>query len=328
MSRSTRLYRVVLVSLAVLLAFLAVGCGGERSRPARADGGSELTLGLLPIVDSLPFLVADERGYYQDEGLRVRLESFNSALERDAAFQAGAIDGGVADIIASAAQRHAGVDVKILSISLGVTPAEGRFVILASPDSTIRSVQDLKGVEIAISPNSIIEYVVDQLLVAEGFTPGEIRKTTVASIPVRVEMLLSGQVKAAALPEPMATLARVKGAREIIDDTRDNISQSVILFRGAAVREKEEAVRKLFRAYARAVKDIQADPESFRPLLEEKARLPKGLEQYRVDSFSLPVAPSREQVERVAGWMAEKGLLQRSVPYEDLVDHRFASPPR
>jgi len=77
--------RLLSVSLLFLLTLLSPGCTGN------AD--EKMKIGLLPIVDALPFFVAEEKGYFQAEGLDVEFIQFASALERDGAVQAGEIDG-------------------------------------------------------------------------------------------------------------------------------------------------------------------------------------------------------------------------------------------
>jgi len=43
-----------------------------------------IRIGVLPVVESLPFLVAQERGLFHSSELKVEIISFASALERDA----------------------------------------------------------------------------------------------------------------------------------------------------------------------------------------------------------------------------------------------------
>ena len=63
---------------------------------AAAEG---LKIGLLQIEDSVPFYVAEKEGFYQQEEVQVELVPFLSALERDSALTAGAIDGAISDPI-------------------------------------------------------------------------------------------------------------------------------------------------------------------------------------------------------------------------------------
>lgn len=294
------------------------GCARQPSAPA-------LTMGLIPIEDTLPFWVAERRGYFREEGVSVNLKTFASAAERDAALTAGEIDGAVADLVAAALLHAGGTRVGVVSLTLGASGSEGRIAILSPPGSAL-TVDDLRGREIAISPNSLIEFTVTRLLEKRGFRPDEIKTVAVAKIPVRFELLMAGKVPAAALPDPFAALAQKRGAHLVLDDTADNISQAVVLFRRPVLEQRTREVEKVMRAYARAVADINANPMAFSDLLTEKAGVPKEvLDWYRALHFPGLVLPGRAQVEDALNWLGEKGLLREPLRYEDLVDARFAS---
>lgn len=49
---------------------VVAGCG-TGSQSASSDKMQELSIGLMPDTDSLPFLIAEEKGYFADEGLKV-----------------------------------------------------------------------------------------------------------------------------------------------------------------------------------------------------------------------------------------------------------------
>ena len=314
-----------------LLSVLLLSVSGCDYRGAVGDGPGEslesITIGLLPIVDSLPFFVADQQGYFTTEGVEVNLQVYQSALLRDTALQAREVDGFLGDILAALALRNAGYAVKIASISLGATPAEGRFAILAAPGSSINSVEDLKGVDIALSQNTIIEYVVDRLLTHNGFSPEDIKDLVIPRIPDRFQMLMSGETEAACLPDPLASFAAHQGAKLILDDSADiNVSQTIILFTEESMDQKSEAIRRMFAAYSRAVEDINANPDAYRDLLVEKARLPEPIrDAYLVDHFPQPQVPTVDQVEEVIRWMDGKGLLEPGMTYEEIVTDDFVS---
>ena len=56
-----------------------------------------LTLGMMPTLDGLPFHIAKTQGIYDSLGLDLTILSFNSANDRDAAFQTRKIDGMITD---------------------------------------------------------------------------------------------------------------------------------------------------------------------------------------------------------------------------------------
>lgn len=280
-----------------------------------------LKLGLLLIEDSVPFYIAEQENYYGHENLKVELIPFLSALERDSALAAGAIDGAIADPVGAILFDKGRGQLKITSLCLGETPGEGVFAILASPKSGFTSVNDLKKVEIAVSSSTIIEYVTDRLLEEKGFNKEEIKKIEVKKMPIRMQMLLSDSVKAATLPEPLASIAAGKGARVLITDANSakSLSQTVIVFRSETLDKKKMEVAKFFNAYSRAVKAINTDPEKYRKLFVEKGRIPPFLaENYTIPTYPIPAPFSRSLYQPVIEWLTAKQLVGR-LPYESIV---------
>jgi NitT/TauT family transport system substrate-binding protein len=213
-----------------------------------------------------------------------------------------------------------GMNVILSSLILGSSPKEGRFAILAAPGSSLNSPQDLKGVPIGISSNTIIEYVTESLLTGAGLTESEIVKEEIKKMPVRFQMLIAGQIEAATLPDPLAFFAQSKGAKLIIDDTSgENISQVVLLLMGNALKEKGPQIKQMYEAYDKQVDNINRSPDSYRQILVEKARLPKPISlTYSIDRFLKARLPDRDSIDRVIQWAKNKGLVFGPVTYDHL----------
>lgn len=318
------------LALLLLLIFLIPVVAGCSSPPGRgSDQEISLKLGLIPVEDNFPFFVAEKEGLFAKAGLKVEMVPFNSARDRDLALQSGSIDGEVADIVATALLRKGGTPVKIVSLTMGASPAEGRFALLARPGADINSPGQLKGRTVGISENTIIEYVADGLLREGGVDPGAVQKIAVPQIPERLQLLLGGKLDAALLPDPFASLAARKGARVILDDTKinRNLSQVVLIFREEAINQKTPAIKKLLQVYAEAASLIARNPSAYQELFIEKARIPAELrDTYLAPHYSPPQLPRQEEVAAVMDWMVAKKLLPAPYKYEDLVDPDFVNP--
>jgi len=312
----------VIVVLVLSLGFsgCTIGGGSVKDTPQKAQ---PLNIGVMFVEDNLPLFLAEAEDRFKKEGLDVKLIPFPSAAERDAALQAGQIDGEAADIVAACLLKKGGTDVRISSITLGATPQEGRFALLGSPDSDFKIAQDLKNVKIAISENTIIEYITDTLLTKEGLKKEEIQKLNVPKLPIRLQMLINNQVKAAVLPDPLASLAQKQGAKVIIDDTKStvNVSQVVLLFRNDSIETKKQEIKKLIKIYGQAGNDLTRFPNKYKDLVFEKAKIPAPIkDSYKPPTFSAPQAPHRTEVQNVVNWMVEKKLLEKAYTYEEIVD--------
>ncbi len=297
--------------LMLLLVLLMSGCAQQQQPKAK------IKVGILPIEDALPFVVADEEGIFKKHGVDVEVIKFQSAMERDAALTSGQINAVLTDPLAVILLRNADIDVQIVSLCLGKTPQEGVFTILAAPNSSIKKLEDLEGKQIAISSNTIIEYVTDKML--DGV---KVEKVEIKSIPLRLQTLLESEVNAATLPEPLASLAVMKGAKKIISDADldESISHTVIVFKRDFINSNPEDVKKFLAAYDEAVERINSNPEKYREKFIEIARVPKPLaESYKMPKYPKSEIFPKEFYEGYVEWAMEKKLIKKSIPYEEAV---------
>jgi len=315
-----RIKSLLAVFFGVALVFaVAIGCSAASDLETETV---ELKIGSLTIEDNLPLLVAQQNGYFTEEKLEFELLTFQSPVELQSTFQSGALDGMITDMPIAAMLKSSGQNLKITSLTLGATPQEGRFAILASPESKISTAADLKGKSIGISSNSIIEYVTDGLLAEAGIDPSAVNKTVVAKIPVRLEMLLNNQIDAITIPDPMVSYAVSRGAKIIAEDTQGaNLSQAVILINGKALDNKKDAVKRFYRAYAKAVDDINASPDNYKEILIKNVNIPEDIkETYKVQHYSKPQLPNQKEVDNIITWLQNKGLLKNEITYESLIE--------
>jgi NitT/TauT family transport system substrate-binding protein len=333
----TRFVRVPSVLMSVLLvgSIVLTGCSqpaspsGEKSAADSAkEGPIAVRIGTLPTEDSLPLWVAEKAGYFAKEGIpKVEIVEFQSAQERDVAFSSGSIDGYMGDLIAAANLSAAGKANTIATVMLGADKTQGRFGIALAPqaknDTLLPTVKGLANVPVGTSSATIQEYVLDGLMAESGVPTSAVKVEEVKKVPVRFQLLMSGKLRAAALPEPFLSLAEQGGAKVIADDTqaKTNLSQTILAF-SAAFWDKpggSETISGVLRAWDSAVADINKSPESYRALLVAKAKLPKSLESsYKVNSYPQHQLPAKADIALVLAWMDAKGYLKGSVTPEQL----------
>ncbi len=315
------LFSVVLI--AAVLAASAVPLGGR----VRAQETPTLRMGLLPILDVLPFYVAEQAGYFAAEGVQVELVPVSSALERDQLLIAGEIDGMVNDLISTGIFNQDEPLVQIVALARRAYPDHPQFRILAAPRSNITIPSDLLNVEIGISENSVIHYITQRILEAEGVNAADLKFRAEPNIAIRFQLLMEGQLKAACLPDPLAQAAMVGGAILIADDTalvEQQFSQSVLSFRTEVIEEQPAAIEGFLRAWMRAAEDINANPDAYRDLWMEKTNVPDSVK----DTYALPPFPTYEITSEEAwndtvAWLVEQDIVDNAAAYEDSVNPTF-----
>jgi len=309
-------------ALALAVILLLSACAPAATPAPKED--PTLRIGTLPILDLLPLFVADKQGYFRDQGITVTFVPAQSAAERDQLMQAGQIDGMNNDMVSTVLYNKDSVKIKVVRTAIQATPTWSQYSVFVSKDSGIKSAAELKGVEIGISQATVIDYITYRLLVDAGLQPSDVKTTNVIKIADRMQLLASGQLKAATLPEPLATLAEQQGAVRLVPDAKDpDHSNSVISFAAQALQDKPQTVRKFLAAYEKGVSDINADPTKWQPLLNENKIIPAGLTTFQAPPYPKASVPTEAQFADVQKWMKDKGILSTDVPFANLVDASF-----
>lgn len=297
---------------------LAVSCAGGGSK-GNAPGTS-LRIGAMSSMDYLPYVVACDKGIYDSLGVDVEIVKFFSANDRDAAFQSGNVDGTVIDLTGAVMQQAAGTDLKV------VMKHDGVFTLVARGDAGIEAVAGLKGRNVAVSRNTVIEYSTDKMLQQAGVDPAGVVKTEVNKIPLRLEMLRNGQTDACILPDPFATMALADGGVSLGTTGDAGISVTATVLTGDALRNKAEAVSLLVEGYNLAVEYMRTHPvEQWQDIIVKDAGVPEAL----LPSVSLPeympaALPSADDVQSTVQWLESKALVPAGYDMSQLVDSTFA----
>jgi NitT/TauT family transport system substrate-binding protein len=307
----------VLVLVAILSACGAPAPAAPEQRPA-----ATLKIAVLPIIDTLPMYVAQQEGLFAKHNLKVEFIPVASAPERDQLLSAGQADGTINETLAVMLFNKSAIQMQVVRYALRPTPGFGHFFILASGQSGITSPAQLKGVEIGVSQGTVIEYVTERLLQAEGFTPDEIKTIAVPKIPDRMSLLASGQLKAGVLPDPLASLAVVQGAQAVLDDSaHPEYGFSVISFRKQVIDEQPEAVRGFLAAIEEATTLLNADAKKYEAVLSQQKLVPEPLiGKFKVPPFPTAGVPSEAEWNDALAWAKDKGMLAVDVPYATSVN--------
>jgi NitT/TauT family transport system substrate-binding protein len=300
------------------VAALSFLCSFGFCRPAA--GSDSLRFGLLPVVDTLPLLVAQQEGYFAAQGIALEPISFQSALERDAALQAGQLDGYFGDLLNTLLLIQSGAAIRIITTAYHTHPQFRMFGIAAAPTIGPTSMEDLKAKTVAISRATIIEYLLDCLLASRNLPPDYVEKQEIKKIPIRLQLLLSDQVPAALLPEPLLTLAESKGARVLLDDRSLEMTETVLALDQKWLEGRRDLAGRFLAAYGKAVARINQRPEDFKPLLVERTQFPESVkERYQVPLFPPVGLPSIADVDATQKWLLQNQLITRRLPYERIV---------
>jgi NitT/TauT family transport system substrate-binding protein len=313
-------YFKYIIAAALLSMVLTSNCGyaasSEKPRP--------IQFGTIPVLQSLPLFVAAEKGFFKEQGLSVEIVLFNSAMEKDIALSSGRIAGYFGDLMTPMVLQANHTGVRITATNFNTTQGQRMFAILTSPQLMNKGLEEVSKAGIATSTNTISEYLITRLLQHRNISQEKINFIDVKNIPIRLQMLLSNQVPAALLPEPLASLAETKGAKLLLDDRGRGLSATVLAFSEKFLRSNPQAVKAFQTAVDEASDYINRYPQEVRTIMNRECKIPEPFRDvFPIPKFPKLTAPSQKQVMDVYNWLYEKKIITRNMTYNEMVAHGY-----
>jgi NitT/TauT family transport system substrate-binding protein len=235
----------------------AAASGGQ---PAARAPLSQTSLNFaIPVSSGLQVLpqLAQEAGYFKDEGLEVTISQVAGSQPVIAALSNGTLDMANSDS-PSVIQAHAsGVPVVIVAVPV----SKPIFDVMASAD--VKSPEDLKGKTIAVT--TVCDstcFQVSRALEAWGLDPNnDVQMLGLRDYPGMFAALTNNQVAAAPLAPPFNVQAQKLGYHSLADlstlpiDYPTAVVQTTASFAAA----HPDTVQAFLRAYTRAIARYKAD---------------------------------------------------------------------
>ena len=246
-----RLWLKVLLSV-VAIALLATGVYSL----VRPKNATPFRLSMMTWVGYGPFWLAQEKGFFKDEGVDVSISTIEDTAQRKSAVLKGDVDAStdtVDQLVLGRAESVPYTGVMQIDISNG---ADG---ILATQD--IKSIQDLRGKKIAVQRNFVSEAFLDYVLVKNGLSPNDVQKVDMDGGAAGAAFV-SSSVDVAVSYEPWLSKAKDRAGGHILVSSADvpGVIVDVLDVHDPYLKNHSDLVEKVIRAYYKAVDYWKANP--------------------------------------------------------------------
>ena len=270
-----------------------------------------LEIGIMPAVDSAPILLAQEKGYFAEEGLDIKVDVYTNAVNRQTALQTNKLDGAMTDLIAFVNNVNNDFPVKI------TTTTDGSFPILVSKDF-----KEKEEVKIGMMEVSVTNFLAEQFLKDKY----KLNKIYIPAIPARLEMLKSGQLEMAVIPEPLASTAELQGLKKRIYKNDSDYMPEAMIFTETALRKKNKEISIFHKVYNKAVKEINEDDQEAREVLIKSLDLPIKIKNLiTMPEYHLTRIPSEDYLNKVIEWVEKTDKSQIEIDYNQVVEGKYSS---
>ena len=217
-----------------------------------------------PTLSYVPLYYAQEKGFFSQEGLELHVLVVRGIIGLSS-LMSGEIDVTChAGSGFSAALR--GIPIKIIS----VTRDRPIHELIVGP--SITSSTDLKGKGIAVgSLEGTAAVMTRRILQAKGLDPQKDVTLLSMDTPARLQSLMTGKVSGAMMTPPSTYLAMDQGYK-VFGRGRDYMRflQTGVVATDTYIKQRREPLVRFLRAWNRALKFYQDNPEVMLPYIQKK----------------------------------------------------------
>jgi putative hydroxymethylpyrimidine transport system substrate-binding protein len=313
---------VALLAAVLLLVAGLAGCGGGGAEPG-APRGATLVLDFTPNAVHSGIYAAKAEGYYEDEGVDLKVQAPGESTDAPKLLAAGRTDFAILDIHDLGIARERGLDL------VGLMPIVQRplAAVLARGDGAVHSPRDLQGRSVGVTGLPSDEAVVDSEVSADGGDPAAVHEVTIGFNAVG--SLAAGKVDAATgfwNAEGVALRRRGVPLRVFkVDEYGAPPYPELILTASRQTLESDPSlVEAVVAATRRGYAFTEQHPaDSLNDLLAADPTLERGDQaaQLRVLLPDLHPKPFDPQVLREwAAWDLKHGLLERKLDVSEAFD--------
>jgi NitT/TauT family transport system substrate-binding protein len=326
--------RLILTALVFMLAISVFAGARQETNVSDDDYVIKIGYGIGPGLCSAPFFIAEELGYFTEEGVKyehvmIDIGQIPLLLTNGTMDITNNLLDGMVQPIAN------GLDIKIpLGLHTGCTR------ILVRSDSDITRLSDLKGKKIgtmglASPPNIILQ----RYLQNEGIRtvqPGSEVEWIVYSGPELSLALKNGQVDAIATGDPPAEAAEKEGwARTIADTSKDGYLKDeyccVVAASSSVVKNHPAVLAKVLRALQKATKYVQEHPEETAVLVAEKnyaaGKVEDNIKFLKAYSYRATKSGVQTGIRNTVSDLKAIGLLDQSINVDEFTNNVFIDIP-
>jgi NitT/TauT family transport system substrate-binding protein len=297
-------------------------------------------VGVIPIIGTAPFFVAEKEGWLKEGGLGpVTVTTFESGPNMIQALASGTIDVYVAGVAPLAVARSRGIDIRVVAATataenvMVATPKLAKYFTPGTPaGAALKAYRAAEGKRARLAtqppgsvPNTTLQYWLWEVAKADK---ADVEVVTMG-IDATQQAILAGAVEGGTVREPAVSIIQGRNPQTRIvalgDDMFPGQPGTVVAVSGAFADKNPQAVQGLVNGLVKAAALLKSDPARTVPALE--AALGKGI----VDSATITKALSSpatkfvinpkeiiEPARAMQAYQVKLGSLEKELPFEGL----------
>jgi len=332
--RATSFRRVRFPALAIALALSLTSCGllggdDNNNQPAANSGGAlekpNIKISVMTTTDLAPFWLAVKNGYFKEAGFTfdpakdvIVSKSGGESVSRLTSKEVDVAYSSYTPFFVAKAKKAG--DIKLISDASSAGP--NSCVVVAMPDSSVKSIKDMEGKRVAVTArNTISDLLVMSTLKTNNVDYSKINWIE-TPFPATGEALKNKQVDAAFVTEPFLTdVQRKVGAVPVFDTATGATSNMPTAGYGANaefVQKYPKTLAAWQRVMERATDEAKGDRSKVEPLLVQYSKIDADTAKLlTLLTFQSKLDPTR--IQRVPDLMLEFKVITEKIDVSQMI---------
>jgi ABC-type nitrate/sulfonate/bicarbonate transport system substrate-binding protein len=339
--------RAAKLILAAGFAVLVAGCGGTSptpeasgsTRPAPSASGNAVAsakpaAGLQPFtiaysspsLTEIPVYIAQQKGFFRDEGLDVQIPYIRGSAELAAAVISGNVQVGytVAEGVLSGAAQGG-----IQPVIMTMTDNRYSYNVVTRPE--IKTFNEVAGkvFSIGTGPGTNPDFALTAVLEAHGMSPDAVKRVTGGDTATRAAALIGSKVDATLLDPPYDLPVINKGynvVSSVYDDVKKPTAGAVLYSTRSYADAHRQQMLGAAKGIIRAVRFGKANPDETKKLItawtkiEDQPSLDRAYDVFFNKLLSAEPYPAAEAIQNSIENSAKARGEQPKLKAEDYID--------
>jgi NitT/TauT family transport system substrate-binding protein len=316
------------LALLAAIAMLAAGCGGDDEDSGGGGGGGQaelqtLKVGVIPIADVAPLYLGVDKGFFEDEGLKIQPQLAEGGAAIIPSVVSGDYQIGFSNTTSLIIAGSKKLPLQI--ISQGVLAGESKDQawdgVIVPKGSDVKDLKDLEGKTVAVNTlNNVSQIVVNTALEKAGADYKKVKYVEVP-FPDMNTALESGRVDAAFQVEPGYSGGLAAGGKSLsnsYEEMAPNYTVATYFASKQYIGENRDVVDRFVRAIEKSLDYASSHPDEARAIVGTYTKIPQEV----IDKMHLPVWKSdlnEPTIDQTIEAAQKYGFIDTAPSLDDLI---------
>jgi sulfonate transport system substrate-binding protein len=315
----------LLIAVLIVVLGITAGCGQKNVEKSAANEKKVIRIGYQ--ASSSLTVLAKAKGFFEEEfgkdGTEVNYSLFLAGPPMNEALSGNRLDIANLGPLPAISARSTGIDVKAVGRAYS---DELYYGLLVAPDSSITSVQDLKGKKIAVQVGSGAHLFLMLLLQQNGIKTNDVN---IVNLPTSDHQtaLETKNVDAVATWQPFVATIEIAKAGKVLVDSKNVIrTVGIYLARNEFGQKNPELIERFLKVHQRAAEYLKNNPDEALAIISKESKIPVAALAKSIKTIDWGLQLADDDIQTLTetkNFLKSTNVIKNDFDINELIDKKY-----